>query len=103
MEHYRKKISDLLQGQYSKIVSKSSTGIGRTQLQEMEVKTKGDPVSVKPYTIALKHQPFVEEEIRKLEEAGLIQHSISDWSSPLICVPKKADKDKPVVTTQTSY
>ena len=94
-DQYRKKIVDLLQGQYAKIVSKSSTDVGRTKIHEMEIKTRGDPVSVRPYTIALKHQPFVEEEIRKLEEAGLIQRSISDWSSPLICVPKKADKEKP--------
>ena len=94
-DKFRQQVSKLLQDQFSSIVSKSSTDVGHTKLHEVEIKIEGDPVSVKPYTIALKHQPFVDEEIRRLEEAGLIQRSISDWSSPLICIPKKADKEKP--------
>ena len=47
-----------------------------------------DPVSQKPYPIAMKHYQWVKEEIDKLLEAGVIGNSHSSWSAPIIVVPK---------------
>ena len=47
-----------------------------------------DPVSQKPYPIAMKHYQWVKEEIDKLLEAGVIRNSHSSWSAPIIVVPK---------------
>ena len=47
-----------------------------------------DPVSQKPYPVAMKHYNCVKEEIDKLLEAGVIRNSHSSWSPPIIVVPK---------------
>ena len=94
-ETYKKKVNDMLASDFCDIVSTGPTDIGRTKLHEADIQYEGDPVSVRPFTIPLKYQKFVDEEILRLEEAGLISKSMSDFNSPLIVVPKKADKDKP--------
>ena len=47
-----------------------------------------DPVSQKPYPIAMKQYQWVEEEIEKLLTAKVICTSHSSWSGPIIVVPK---------------
>ena len=47
-----------------------------------------DPVSQKPYPIAMKHYNWVKEEINKLLEAGVIRNSHSSRLAPIIVVPK---------------
>ena len=47
-----------------------------------------DPVSQKPYPVAMKHYQWVKEEIDKLLEAGVIRNSHSSWSAPIIVVLK---------------
>ena len=63
--------------------------IGTTPLTQMSIDTgDSDPVSQKPYPIAMKHYNWVKEEIDKLLEAGVIRNSHSSWSAPIIVVPK---------------
>ena len=63
--------------------------IGTTPLTQMSIDTGGsDPVSQKPYPVAMKHYNWVKEEINKLSEAGVIRNSHSSWSVPIIVVPK---------------
>ena len=57
--------------------------------------TEGSPVFVKQYTILLKYQNYIDDETKRLEEAGLISRSLSNWSAPCMVVPKKQDTDKP--------
>ena len=38
--------------------------------------TEGSPVFVKQYTIPLKYQSFIDDETKRLEEAGLISRSL---------------------------
>ena len=65
--------------------------LGTTDIQV----TEGSPVFVKQYTILLKYQTFMNDETNRLEEAGLISRSLSNWSVPCMVVPKKQDSDKP--------
>ena len=46
------------------------------------------PIDKKPYTLALKYYDWVKEEIDKLLEAGVIRESYSNWSAPIVMVPK---------------
>ena len=63
--------------------------IGTTLLTQMSIDTgDSDPVSQKPYPIAMKHYNWVKEEIDKLLEAGVIRNSHSSWLAPIIVVPK---------------
>ena len=50
---------------------------------------------MKQYTIPLKYQNFIDNETKRLEEAGLISRSLSNWSAPCMVVPKKQDSDNP--------
>ena len=47
-----------------------------------------DPVSHKPYPIAMKHYQWVKEEIEKLLVTKVICTSHSSQSAPIIVVPK---------------
>ena len=76
--------------EFADIFSKDSSDLGKTPLLKMDILT-GDspPVSQKPYTLALKHVQWVQEEIETLEKAGVIVQSVSPWASPIVIVPKK--------------
>ena len=53
------------------------------------------PVSSRPYTLALKHHQWVQDEIETLECAGVITKSMSPWASPIVVVPKKSQHGEP--------
>ena len=87
---------DELCERYPKVFSRGNEDIGRTQLITMDIDT-GDspPVSSRPYTLALKHHQWVQEEIETLERAGVITKSMSPWASPIVDVPKKSQPGEP--------
>ena len=55
-----------------------------------------DPVSQKPYPIAMKHYEWVKDEIKKLLTTKVIHTSCSSWSAPIIVV-LKGDSGKHLV------
>ena len=69
----------MLESRFGSIISRSSTDIGGTKLHTLDVQvTEGSPVFMKQYTIPLKYQNFINNEIKRLEEAGLISRSLSN-------------------------
>ena len=69
--------------------AKDEMTISTTQLTQKSINTgDSDPVSQKPYPIAMKHYNWVKEEIDKLLEAGVIRNSHSSWLALIIVVPK---------------
>ena len=90
------RVLNMLESRLGSIISRSSMDVGRTKLHTLNVQvTEGSPVFVKQYTIPLKYQSFIDDETKRLEEAGLISRSLSNWSAPCIVVPKKQDPDNP--------
>ena len=87
---------DTLCEKYPKVFSKGNKDIGRTQLVTMDI-NMGDspPVSSRPYTLALKHHRWVQEEIETLQRVGIITKSMSPWASPIVVVPKKSQPGEP--------
>ena len=86
----------MLESRFGSIISRSSTDVGRMKLHTLDVQvTEVSPVFVKQYTIPLKYQNFINNETKRLEEAGLISRSLSNWSAPCMVVPKKQDPDNP--------
>ena len=86
----------MLESRFGSIISRSSTDVGRTKLHTLDIQVmKGSPVFIKQNTIPLKYQNFMDDETRRLEEAGLISRSLSNWSAPCMVVPKKQDPDNP--------
>ena len=82
-------LPSMLASKFSNIISKSLEDFGHTNLVEMDLPTTGPPVSLKLYTIPLKYQSFINEEIRLLEDAGCISKSLSNWASPIYIAKKK--------------
>ena len=80
---------DLLLQEYESQFPKDKASIGTTPLTSMTIDTgTSEPVSQKPYPIAMKHYQWVKEEIEKLLAAKVIHTSHSSWSAPIIVVPK---------------
>ena len=69
--------------------AKDETSIGATPLTEMTIDTgTSNPVSQKPYPIAIKNYQWLKEEIEKLLTAKVICSSGSSWSALILIVPK---------------
>ena len=84
----RQQLDNLL-GTFKDQFMKDETTIGTTPLTQMSIDTgDSDPVSQKPYPIAMKYYNWVKEEIDTLLEAGVIRNSHSSWSAPIIVLPK---------------
>ena len=63
--------------------------IWTSHLTKMQIDTgDSEPVSEKPYPIAIKHCDWVQSEINKLLDAWVICSNHSSWSEPIIVVPK---------------
>ena len=87
----------LLLEEYDLQFTQDETSIGMTPLTSMSIDTgTADPVSQKPYPIAMKHYDWVKNEIEKLLAAKVICSSRSSWSAPIIVVPK-GDRGKCLV------
>ena len=93
---HRKAFEDLC-SEFETIFSKDSADLGKTPLLKMDIPT-GDnpPITQRPYTLALKHVQWVQEEIEILEKVGIIAKSVSPWASPIVIVPKKTAPGNPL-------
>ena len=77
--------------QFLKVFSTSNEDIGRTNLITMDIDTGDSPPYVKkPNMLPLKHYDWVQQEIKSLEQAGIITRSVSPWASPIVVIPKKS-------------
>ena len=80
---------ELLLWEYESQFAKDETSIGTTPLTSMTIDTgTSEPISQKPYPMAMKHYQWVKDEIEKLLAAKVIHSSSSSWSAPIIVVPK---------------
>ena len=68
------------------IMSSSSNDIGYTKLIEMDIETDpySPPIASKPYTLPLKHQKLVRNELEDFQKAGIIQRCLSPYTIPII-------------------
>ena len=84
-DKWKSKNLNMLETKFASIISKSSTDVGHTKLHTVDLQvTEGNPVFIKQYTIPLKYQNYIDEETKRLEEAGLISKK-----------QKKQDMNKP--------
>ena len=67
----QQKLNTMLTSKFAEIISKSSAHFGRTNLIEMDLPTTGPPVSMKPYTIPLKYESFLDDEIKTSQRCWL--------------------------------
>ena len=82
------KLNALLK-EYALQFAKDEITLGTTAFTEMTIDLgNSNPVSQKPYPIAMKNYQWVKEEIEKLLTAKVIHSSRCNWSVPIIVVPK---------------
>ena len=80
---------NILLWEYESQFAKEENSIGTTPLTSMTKDTgTSDPISQKPYPIAMKHYQWANDEIEKLLAAKVIHSSRSSWSAQIIVVPK---------------
>ena len=72
-DKWKNKVLNMLESRFGSIISTSSTDVGRIKLHMLDIwMTERSLVFVKQYTIPLKYQNFIDDETKRLEEAGLI-------------------------------
>ena len=64
---------------------------------QLDLPMEGLPIASKPYSVLLKYKEFVDQEIKQLEEVGIISRSIRYWANPILVVPKKDEREAPTV------
>ena len=77
---------------YADVFSLSKLDYGECSLRPFEIKvpTGTQPIQSRPYRLNPVLSKQVDAILDSYLAAGLIQHSTSPWSSPLVCVPKKS-------------
>jgi len=68
----------------------STTNIGK---QKIRLKPEAVPVYVKPYRFPHAQKEEIQDQIETMLKNGIIEEAKSQWSAPLLIVPKKPDHD----------
>jgi len=88
-EQQRSKLKALLV-RHRTIISTGEHDIGRTHLVEHRI----DTGEHRPTRQPLRHHPFqhlewIDEEVAKMQEHGIVEPAASPWASNILCVKKK--------------
>jgi transposase InsO family protein len=69
--------------------------LSHTKLYKQSINLKSDatPVFVKPYRLPHSQKEEIAKQVDDMLTDGIIEESRSEWSSPILLVPKKADKN----------
>lgn len=70
---------------FSKIGDKK----GCTSLVKHKIVTSSPPIKQRYYPVSPFKQKLIDEELDKMLKQGVVEHSKSGWSSPVLLVPKK--------------
>ena len=71
------------------IFANDISDLGCYNLAAYSIKTSSEtPIYIPPYRKSLKERNLMQEEVKKMLDAGIIQESKSPWSFPVIIVPK---------------
>lgn len=78
-----------LLNKYKNIFSQSKWDLGEVDTEPIEIKlTDNTPVNLRNFKLSLSEIKEIEKQTKELLEAGIIEHSLSPYSSPVFLVPK---------------
>ncbi|KAK9981899.1 hypothetical protein ABG768_001422 [Culter alburnus] len=64
--------------------------LGRTAVIRHQINTSDEiPVRKRAYPVSVARQQFIDQEVSKMLEKGIIRPSTSPWAAPIVLVPKK--------------
>lgn len=80
---------------YSDVFFLPGDKLGVTNLYQQSIKLKENvtPSYVKPYRLPKSQKAEIDSQVRKMLNDDIIEESQSEWSSPLLLVPKKTDNN----------
>ena len=81
---------DKLLEKFDMLFSAGTRGFKQTHLTEYIIETVGNPIEKKPYPLPMVKMNWVRDEVEHLLKAGIIQHSMSLWCSPVIVGNQKS-------------
>ncbi len=80
----------VLVSDYRDVFALHDTELEVTDLTEHRIETgDSDPIKLAPHRIAPAKIPIVQQEVKEMLEKGVIQHSNSPYSAPIVLVGKK--------------
>ncbi|UYV64450.1 hypothetical protein LAZ67_3000767, partial [Cordylochernes scorpioides] len=86
-------MSEELNGQnqrHDKIFDKNNEPVKQTSVTKHKIETGNhQPIKHRPYRVSPTERQAIQTEVDKMLDAGIIRHSESPWSSPVILVKKK--------------
>ena len=86
---HRQKIEDLIQENID-VVANSDKELEQTQSVQMKIDTGNNPpIKIKSYRTPIHKRKLVEEAVKEILEAKVIERSRSPWSFPIVVVDKK--------------
>lgn len=91
-EHFRLKT---LLKEFDDCFADSLAEIGCTPLMEHRIElTDETPFKSKPYRVSPQEREFINDQVEEMLKYGIISHSQSSYSSPIVLVKKKGEKGK---------
>ena len=87
----RQEIQNLLK-EHEDVLAVSFAELGKAEVPFLHDIDTGDhpPIKQRPYRIPPAYRTWVQEEINRMLENGIIRKSKSPWASPITIVPKKS-------------
>ena len=83
-------LKELLEVKHAKVFSTDDRDRGKTDLVEYHANIKpGPPINVKPYRATPEMQKIMDKEVHEMLADGLVSHSTSPYSAPVLLVAKK--------------
>ena len=94
-----------LMNKYSTTLATSFEEIkGSNILHKHDIDTgDAEPIRQAPYPLPYQYKQWVEEEIQTMLKNGIIEHSHSPWSSPIVIAPKKTTDGKTAARLCVNY
>ena len=88
-EEFRDRIERLLRANRL-VVANSDRELGQTETVKMKIDTgTHSPIKMRPYRTPIHKRKVVEEAVREMQDAGIVERSRSPWSFPIVVVDKK--------------
>ena len=85
--------------EFQDVIAFNGDTLGQTDLiqHRIEVSKGVRPMYIPSYRVAHSQKKVIDEEVKKMEEQGVVEPSSSPWSFPLIVVPKKDKSNRLVI------
>jgi hypothetical protein len=79
---------------FSDVFHLDSDKLSTTNLYKQRIRLKPDsmPIFIKPYRLPHSQKEEIHSQITKMLENDIIEKTSSEWSSPVLVVPKKSDE-----------